>query len=359
MSAQQDGPADQAPFASDNAFPADLESPTQTNFEWKKLVPGLVVSLVSIIIILMLVNPQEVKEELEKANPALIAGSALLSLLWLAVRGFFWRTLLLNQASYRSVFLSINEGYILNNLLPFRLGEIGRALLLARKSSLTFWKIIPSIIIERSLDIGMTVVLFFGSLPFITQAASANNLTVLVSAAAVTGLFVLYVLARKPEIVRKLADSATRKMPALQKLINRPLDSFIEGISILADNRRFLVAIFWLLINWGISALQVTLLLRAFVPEAPVLWAFFILGCAALGNAAPSTPGSLGVGDLAITTGLIILNIDPATATAYAVLTRLINYLSTGVIGSFALSQEKISLRALFVNLYNRSRGRG
>ena len=349
---QQNEPTNEAQPASNQA-----DNP-QTNFEWKKLIPGLVVSVAAIIIILMIVKPGEVLAQIGKADYRWIAASASLSVVWLVVRAFYWRVLLLGKASFRSVFLSINEGYLLNNILPFRLGEIGRAILLARKSPLSFWQIIPSIIIERALDIGMTIAMFFGSLPFVMQAASANSLAMVMGVAAVFGLAVLFVMARKPELVRKLAFGLTRFSTRLQKLVERPLSSFLEGILILADNRRFLVAMIWLLINWGISVLQVTLLLRAFFPEAQPIWAFFILGCTALGNAAPSTPGAVGVAELAITTGLLFFNVNPETAAAYAVMTRLINYLFTGVIGSFALSQEKISLRALFISLYNRSRGK-
>ena len=41
------------------------------------------------------------------------------------------------------VFWTIGEGYLLNNFLPFRLGEIGRAFLLSRKSDMQFMEILP------------------------------------------------------------------------------------------------------------------------------------------------------------------------------------------------------------------------
>ena len=52
-----------------------------------------------------------------------------MTILWLVARGFLWRILLQEKASYSQVFFTLAEGYFLNNFLPFRLGEIARAFL--------------------------------------------------------------------------------------------------------------------------------------------------------------------------------------------------------------------------------------
>ena len=56
----------------------------------------------------------------------------------------------------RDVFFADGEGYLLNNFLPFRLGELGRAFLLSRKSGMTFSEILPTIIIERAVDLAFS-----------------------------------------------------------------------------------------------------------------------------------------------------------------------------------------------------------
>ena len=62
--------------------------------------------------------------------------------------------LLQNKAPYRRVFLTLNQGYLLNNIFPFRLGELGRAFLLSQatnnmfKTAITFFEKAKHIIIH-------------------------------------------------------------------------------------------------------------------------------------------------------------------------------------------------------------------
>jgi len=75
-----------------------------------------------------------------------------LSFLWMFVRAKVWQTLLRDKPKYIDVLFAASEGYLLNTFLPFRLGEIGRAFLLSRKSGMRFGEILPTIVIERVVD---------------------------------------------------------------------------------------------------------------------------------------------------------------------------------------------------------------
>ena len=345
----------------EDEHPEQIQQPKQPSrtgaIDWKRLIPGVLISLAAVVIILLIVDPKKVMVELGRADLRWITASVLSSILWLVARAFFWRTLLQDKASLRSVFFTVNEGYLLNYILPFRLGEIGRAVLLSRKSEIKFWQIIPTIIIERILDLGMAMVIFIGSISFVVKGDSSLTVAILMALAVTVGLLVLFLMARQPQFVRSLIQRLTGRIPRLKTLVDSQLNVFLEGLAILADGRLFLAAVGWLLVNWSISILQVTFLLHAFFPDAQVLWSFFILGCVALGNAAPSTPGAIGVVEGAITGALAFFKVDPNTALAYALATRLFSYLTSGVLGGFALSQEKIGLGALFASLYRRSKG--
>jgi uncharacterized membrane protein YbhN (UPF0104 family) len=129
-----------------------------------------------------------------------VFAGALLLILWLVLRGFVWRTLLQNKASYRHSFITINEGYLLNNILPFRLGEIARAFLMSRKAGLGFWQIIPSILIERALDLAIAVGLFLCTLPFVIGVAWAKQAAIGTGIVVLTGLGLIYILAHNRQL---------------------------------------------------------------------------------------------------------------------------------------------------------------
>ena len=99
--------------------------------------------------------------------------AVILSFVWILVRAKVWQTLLRNRASYRDVLFTVGEGYLLNNLLPFRLGELGRAFLISRKSEpstssgqrMQFAEVLPTIVIERVVDLGISAAILLAALP--------------------------------------------------------------------------------------------------------------------------------------------------------------------------------------------------
>ena len=101
---------------------------SSTRNNWKRILPGLIVSLAALAIVYTLLDKQKFVQAIQQADLRFLLAGILIEVVWLIVRGFVWRTLLQNKASYRDTFISINEGYLLNNILPFRLGELGRGI---------------------------------------------------------------------------------------------------------------------------------------------------------------------------------------------------------------------------------------
>src|SRR5258708_39788944 len=140
----------------------------------KRWLPGALISVVVIGAIVYFVDWSRVLAAIRSANYALLGATVVIGFSWLFVRAIAWRTLLRDRAPYWVTLLTLGEGYLLNNFLPFRLGEIGRAFLLSRKTDLQFVEILPTIIIERAGDLAFTAAIFLASLPFVVGGARAE-----------------------------------------------------------------------------------------------------------------------------------------------------------------------------------------
>ena len=125
------------------------------NQDWKRILPGLLVSLIALAVVFYFADLDLVLDALRLADYRLVFIIVLLTTVWLAIRGVVWRTLLCEEATFSQVFLTVNEGYLINNILPLRLGEVARAFLLSRKAGLGFWRVFSTILIERALDLMM------------------------------------------------------------------------------------------------------------------------------------------------------------------------------------------------------------
>ncbi|MDK1118800.1 MAG: lysylphosphatidylglycerol synthase transmembrane domain-containing protein [Anaerolineae bacterium] len=314
----------------------------------KRWLPGALVSLILIGIILYFVDFRRMGAALREANYLILLLALPMSFIWLAVRGIVWRTLLQNRVSYRDVFLTVGEGYLMNNFLPFRLGEIGRALLLSRKSDLQFMEVIPTIVIERSVDLVFSAAILLVSLPFVVSIDGAGPIGITVGAAVLLSLIMLYLLARNRQWAVKTFYKLSQRWHFLQKVGDNFITPFLNGLEILTDGWLFARFLFWMTINWGIAIGSYYLIVRAFFPQAQLFWGFFGLGVAAFGNAIPSLPGAIGTFEGAFGGALTLLTGDQSTALAAALAGRLYNYISSIVVGLIGFAGEGQTLSGIY-----------
>ena len=324
---------------------------------WKRILPGLAISVIALAVVLYLADLRKMVEALRLADYRYIALVALTTLVWLGVRTLAWRTLLQEKATFSQVFLTLNEGYLLNNVLPFRLGEVGRAFLLGRKANIPFFEVLSTILIERGLDIAFAVGLLLSTLPFVIGADWALQAAIAAGGIVLAGLVGFYLLARNRQWALDQFEKIAHRWPRLGKIGSRHLPPFLSGLSVLTDGKRFLRVVGWIALDWLIGIVQYYLLLLAFFPTAKLLWAMFALGVLALGIAVPSSPGSVGVLEAAMVGALSSFGLDLSTSLAAALMAHLTQYLVTGVIGIYALARDGLTLTGLYKDVQDISPG--
>ncbi|MBN1145622.1 MAG: flippase-like domain-containing protein [Anaerolineales bacterium] len=316
--------------------------------DWRKILPGLFISALALAVVLYLVDLRQMLAALRLADYRLVALVYLLTVLWVMVRTVAWRTLLQEKATLGQVFLTVNEGYLLNNILPFRLGEVGRSFLLGRKAGLGFMHVFSTVLIERALDMGFSAAVLLISLPFVVGAEWASQAAILAGGLVLLGLGMLYLLARYRDWALAQFERLAARWPLLGRLGKNQVLAFFAGLAVLTDGWRFLRAVFWIALNWLIAVFQFYGMILAFFPGARLLWAVFCLGVVTLGVAAPSSPGAVGVLELAMVGALYMFGLDQSVALAAALTTHLTNYLVTGLVGAYALARDGLSLSGLY-----------
>jgi uncharacterized protein (TIRG00374 family) len=137
----------------------------------------------------------------------------------------------------------------------------------------------------------------------------------------------------------------------VNKLAGRRVAAFFDGLAIITDAQLFLRALGWEFINWAVSTLEYYLFLRAFFPHPSPLWVLFALGVGALGIAAPSSPGAIGVFEAALVGALAVFGVDVSPATAFALTVHITSYIITGLLGGYGLYKDGESLSSLYTRL--------
>ncbi len=326
----------------ENTPPADVR-----NQDFWKIVPGLLVSLIALAALFFLGDWPKFLAALQLAELQFIWWALPVHSVSYFTRARGWHLILLEEPPYKKVFFTMQAGYLLNNVLPFRLGELGRAFLLGR-TGLGFWRVFSTIMVERAFDLILAIALLLGTLPFVVAIPGARQMTLVVGLVVLLGFGFLYFLARQQHKVLVWFDRLGQRWPRPVELTRSSLESFLIGLSALADGTRFWRVLGWMVLSWILAVCNHYLVLRAFVPDAKILWIAFALGVAALGVALPSSPASIGIYEAAFVGALAVFGVPFENALAFALVNHAIYVAATGILGLYALSQEGESLTALF-----------
>jgi len=319
----------------------------------KRILPGALVSIILIAAILYFVDFQTMWNSIKNANYAILAGSAVFSFVWMMIRAKVWQTLMRDKPRYVDVLFATSEGYLLNNFLPFRLGELGRAFLLSRKSGLAFSEILPTIVIERVVDLVFSAALLLMGLTYVTESQGSERIGYIIGGVMIAGLAMMYVLARNRQWALGTFHKLSARWTPLQRFGGSFLESFLNGLAVITDGWLFLRFLFLMALNWFVALVAYYIITLAFFPQAEFHWMLFVLGAAAFGGAIPALPGAVGTFEGAVSASLALFTGDQSTSLAVALTARLYNYLNSGVLGTIGLMREGQTLSGVYRQLMN------
>lgn len=324
---------------------------------WKnslRWLPGLLISLTALYFVTRLVEWEDLGPALKLFWPWYVLAIIGLTLVFLIIRAFAWRVLLNNQVKVNDTFWAINQGYLLNNILPFRLGEVGRAFLLSQQTGLPTAHILSSIVIERSLDVAIASSMFLVTLPLALGMEGAKPVVIIMLIVVVAGLVGLFFAARYSQQVSGWIKKLGARWPFFTKWISPQIQSLLDGLSALTDPKRLLLSIGLILLSWSVAILIYWVGLQAIAPDAPYWWGLFVDAVLALGIAIPSAPAALGTFEAATVGAVTILGIDQTLGLAYAITLHFLQILVTGILGFTGLVRQGYSLGDLFRDLQKR-----
>lgn len=316
-----------------------------------RMLPGLLVTAGALIALYFFVDLDALREALLLADYRWLPVVTVIFFGTLAARAKAWRTILEERAGFGESFIVLNQAYLLNNVLPFRLGELGRALILSGRINMSFWRVLSTVIVERVFDLGIAAGLLLATLPLVMGADWARPAATVAIVIVTAGFVVLFLMASNPEGARRILERFTKAWPRLQRWLTDKLAAFLEGLSALKDARRFVRVAFWMLVAWSFNVAWYFVLMRSFLPEATWLWALFSIAVASMGVALPSSPAYIGVLETAMVGALSLFGVDPSVALAYALVAHALYFVVTGLIGIYGFWQQGQSLGGIYRRL--------
>lgn len=322
-------------------------------------LPGLVISGIAIFLLIRFSNWSEVIQAASLMNLILLIPALAFFLISLGFRALAWRVLLQGRAGYGRVFLTLNEGYLLNNIFPFRLGELGRAFLMSQATDMSGFFVLSTIVIERAYDLAIAAGLLLATLPFVFGIETGQTIAFSVLVIVISGLFAMFLLARHRQWVKAKLDDFSQSRIAFRDRILPRIDSLLAGLGALAKLDQFLLSVLLMVISWLFGGLELYFITTSFGVPAEFWWIGFVLGVISLGIALPSAPAGLGVYEVAMVGAFSLLGVQTSVALAIALVTHFIHISFTGFIGMYGIFRDGESITGLFQRLRNLNFSRG
>jgi hypothetical protein len=310
---------------------------------------GIALSAGLLVLLLRQVRIAEVREALGAVRWAAVALVVALYFVGAWLRAARWRLLFREPGgvSLRSLFAATLVGYMGNNLLPARLGEVARAYLAGRRGKLSLGYALGTVVVDRVLDVLTVVVLAALALPFVPLSEGMRQtwaLGVALGGAAFAGL--LWVRSQGPE--GPLLAPLARWAPAgVWGRVAESARALAEGATGCDFPRQAPALIGWTVLLWGSYALTAQVAFWSLGLDLPWSAALTLLVYLGVGLSLPSAPGYVGTFQFFTVAALGLYGVEVSEALTFSIILHLSFFLPVTVVGWAILAAEHVSLRDL------------
>ena len=308
-----------------------------------KILLGLVVSAGLLTYFFWDVDLRVVGNRLRETLWGFLALSVALNFLSIWARARRWRYLFAPGARAGHLFRAVLVGYMGNNLLPLRAGEIVRIYVASRHGP-RFWTTFATVVVERVLD-GLALGVLVGGLLLVVPLPGELRWSILAFLGVdLVGILVLVAIAVAPNACRALIETFFHRIGWLSRRMLSMLDIMTEGLRGVRAPRHLLPLVLYSVGIWFFLALSVWTALHAAHLDLPLAAAWTVLAFLGLGVSLPSSPGFVGVVQAATVLALALFAVPRTEALSFSLLLHAAQFLPVTAVGLGCLVLEQVKL---------------
>jgi glycosyltransferase 2 family protein len=301
------------------------------------------------------VSLQDIWRQIRAAHPAPLILAVILATLTFPLRLIRWRLLLPDRDGrpYPAAPLwhAIALGFMANNILPLRAGELVRSYTAARLAQIRFTTVLSSVAVERIFD-GLTVVallsaaLLYADLPpdLTIGGASVARLTKIAGLAGCAALLVSLLVLAAPIQAERLVRRLIPRAHLADRIVSL-IEGIRQGLVVLRSPGRLLGVVFWSFVLWNVNALALFVAFSAFDIAVSYWGALLTQGLVVLGISIPSTPGFFGPFEAVIVAVLALYHVPQDVAFSCAISYHLTTFVPITLLGLWSLIRTPGGLR--------------
>jgi uncharacterized protein (TIRG00374 family) len=327
----------------------DAEPPRQAALLSPKFWISIAISVVFLYLALRGQNFSDIWHALQEARYIWLLPAILCYFAGVIIRAYRWHVLLRSYAviPVRRLWPVIVIGYMANNILPFRAGELVRTYVLSEREKVTKSATLATIVVERVFD-GLTMLGFIlCAALFIDVNGRVRQLMLVAGFLFLGGLTLFFLMAFSGAWrVRLLRPILTRLPHSIATKIEVLIAEFVSGLGSLRRAHDTGLVALTSVGAWAAEAAMYALVARAFGLHLSAAGAMLTTGVANLFTLVPSSPGYIGpfeAGVLLVCQQILKLDMDASAA--YALVLHATLYFPITIWGLYYWFRQHLSLR--------------
>jgi uncharacterized protein (TIRG00374 family) len=312
------------------------------------------ISAIAISLVLGQIRLPTLVENLRRIRWETIMLGIVLYLVSYVFRVLSWYLLLHRKVSFKNTFFTMGTGYLLNNIFPFRLGEIGRAVLLGDPKGPSTLEVLSSIVVERVLDVLLGSFFILAMMPRVISGDFNETLILIAFILTLVVLGILFIAARFRDRINRWLLHRGENVHFIKHWLSPKIKKLLGGFSVLDNLPLFLLAFGSLAVSWLVAFAENYVIFKNLYPSPPFWWMMFVLSAAAFGAALPSAPAGLGVFEGVMVAAFALVGVDAELALTHALVIHAIAFVFSNIIGVIGLRLRGEAVIDLFNRVIHR-----
>ncbi|MBN2804501.1 MAG: flippase-like domain-containing protein [Deltaproteobacteria bacterium] len=231
-------------------------------------------------------------------------------------------------------------GFLANNILPFRIGDVARGAAVSNAGKIKFSTVMGGMALERMLDFLMAALVAFGAIITVPYVPDSIKTTAFWAAAVLSTALLLFII-----LVR--FNHSEKEQKNLLSLVWNLWVRFSSGFNTLRTFKGVVIILFIGVILWSFGIASITARLASFGLPVSIPSSLLVFACLGFGVALPSAPGYVGVYQIAAVIALTALGVDETIAAAFGLYSWIVDISAGNIAGAIGMVLEGMSLKDL------------
>lgn len=312
---------------------------------------GLVVSLFFLYWAYQQVNSLgNVVKAMGKANYIVLIPALVLYFLGVWIRAARWHFLLapVKNIPPERLFPIVVVGYMANDVLPARMGELVRAYVLGQKELVSKSAGLATILVERVFD-GVVLLLFAVIISFLVPFGQGlQDIVRVTSVVFVAAIAVFFFLGYSPGRTAQAASVLIKAAPVpLRHRMEKMAQSFVGGLQAMQRGKLLAYTLSLTAGAWLCEAGMYYLISIGFDLQQPFYVLVMATVVANIGTMIPSSPGYVGTFEALSVFVLVLFGANPDLAMSYTIVLHVALLVPVTLLGFFYLWKSQLSLTTI------------